>query len=77
MQIWHLPGLPHIYSLVFTFLQHICSEKMCANPFSRPVIDPSISQINERERERTLLAKRDWNETIHFVPSSFPRVHDE
>ena len=75
--MWHLPALPHIYSSVFAFLRHICSKNICANPFFRPVIDPSSSQINERERERTLLAKRDWNETIHFVPSSFPRFHDD
>ena len=77
MQMWHLPGLPQIYSSVFTFLQHICSEKIRANPFLRPVIDPSSSQINERERARTLLTLRDWDETIHFVPSSFPDLHDD
>ena len=55
----------------------ICSEKICSNPFFRPVIDRSSSQINERERKRTLLAKRDWNETIHFVPYSLSRFHDD
>ena len=25
MQMWHLPGLPQIYSPVFIFLHHICS----------------------------------------------------
>ena len=32
-QIWHLPCLPYIYSSVFTYLRHICKEKICANPF--------------------------------------------
>ena len=29
MQTWFLPSLPHIYSSVFTFLRHICNEKIC------------------------------------------------
>ena len=75
--MWHLPGLPQIYSSVFTLLQHIYLEKICANPFYRPAIDPSSSHINERERAKTLLALRDWEETILFVPSSFPGLHDD
>ena len=34
----HLPSLPQISSLVFTNLQHICMEQICANPFFCPVI---------------------------------------
>ena len=75
--MWHLPVLLQIYSSVFTFLHHICSEQIRANPFFRPVIDLSSSQINQRERARTLLALRDWEETIHFVPSSFPGSYDD
>ena len=67
-----------IYSPVFKFLHHICSwGQICANPSFRPVIDPSSSQINERERPRELLALRNWDETIHFVPSSFPGLYDD
>ena len=33
MLMWHLPSLPYIYSSLFTYLRHICNEKICANPF--------------------------------------------
>ena len=33
----HLPSLPHIYSAVFTYLRHVCTEKICRNPFFRQV----------------------------------------
>ena len=32
-QTWHLPCLPYICSSVFTCLQRICKEQICANPF--------------------------------------------
>ena len=59
------------------FAKTFARRKFVQIHFFRPVIDRSSSQINERERERTLLAKRDWNETIHFVPSSLSRFHDD
>ena len=53
MRTWHLPSLPHIYSSVFTYLRHICKEKICANPFFRQVdeiterlIGTNISNLN-------------------------------
>ena len=36
MLMWHLPSLPYIYSSLFTYLGHICKEKICANPFFAP-----------------------------------------
>ena len=33
MRTWHLPSLPYIYSAVFTYLRHVCKEKICRNPF--------------------------------------------
>ena len=36
MLMWHLPSLPYIYSSLFTYLRHICKEKICANPFFAP-----------------------------------------
>ena len=37
MLMWHLASLPHIYYSVFTYLRHVCKEKIFANPFFRPV----------------------------------------
>ena len=37
MLMRQLPSLPYIYSSVFTYLRHICKEKICANLFFRPV----------------------------------------
>ena len=28
MRMWHLPSLPYIYTLVFTYLQHVCKEQI-------------------------------------------------
>ena len=39
MQMWHLPSLPPYLLHGFTFLRHVCKEKICANPFFCPVRD--------------------------------------
>ena len=46
MQMWLLPSLPHLYSSVFTFLRHICKEKICRKIlFFRPAELFSITII--------------------------------
>lgn len=46
MRTWHLPSLPHIYSAVFTYLRHVCKEKICRNPFFRQVDDRNNGTFN-------------------------------
>ena len=45
MQMWHLPSLPYNYSSVFTHLQHICKEHICA----KIIISSSACHYNKPE----------------------------
>ena len=65
---------PDLLFSIYIFVTYFLGENLCKSIFSssdRPV------KFYERGRARTLLALRDWNETIHFVPSSFPDLHDD
>ena len=54
MQIWHLSSLPHIYSSVFTFLQYICMERICANPLFSPSVGDE-TQLLPGKRSKLVL----------------------